>query len=139
MACDVTYEDVAEPRRKDMQKSSSMGTALKPHVSKLFMHSWPELHGYRQLVCDFSCKDLTYPKDVVDSFSGVTTLLSDVFYGGFLYGLPGGQSRTHTSPWCLLGTLYSLLYRYQRSTVSLACTMTGVAIVMLVVEIFRGG
>jgi hypothetical protein len=71
-----------------MQKSSSMGTALKPYVSKLFMHSWPELHGYRQLVCDFSCKDLTYPKDVVDSFSGVTTLLSDVFYGGFLYGLP---------------------------------------------------
>jgi Na+/H+ antiporter NhaD/arsenite permease-like protein len=32
VACDVTYEDVAEPRRKDMQKSSSMGTALKPHV-----------------------------------------------------------------------------------------------------------
>jgi len=65
-----------------------MDTALKPHVSKLFMHSWPELHGYRQLVYNFSCQDLTYPKDVVDSFSGVATLLSDVFYGGFLYGLP---------------------------------------------------
>jgi hypothetical protein len=58
--------------RKDMQKSSSISTALKPPVSKLFMHSWPELHGYCQLVCDFSCKDLTYPKDVVDSFSGIT-------------------------------------------------------------------
>jgi hypothetical protein len=80
VACDVTYEDVAEPRRKDMQKSSSMSTALKPHVSKLFMH---KLHGYCQLVCDFNCKDLTYPKDVVDAFSGITTLLSDVFYGGF--------------------------------------------------------
>ena len=27
------------------------------------------------------------------------------------YNLPfGGQRRTHTSPWCLLGTLYSYLF-----------------------------
>jgi len=50
--------------------------------------SWPDITLYQSLVCDFSQTNFTYPEDVVDAFSGITTALSTVFQGGFLYGLP---------------------------------------------------
>jgi hypothetical protein len=82
--CATWYEDVGLLQQKDPRP---LPLVFGPHISKLFSTSWPDLRGYQQLVCDFNRRDLTYPEDVVDAFSGVTTPLSAMFHGGFFYGL----------------------------------------------------
>lgn len=67
---------------------SSTRQRSKGHVSRLFSNPWPDLIGYLQYVDEFNSRDFTYPEDVGDAFSGVTTPLTVSFQGGFLYGLP---------------------------------------------------
>jgi hypothetical protein len=38
---------------------------------------------------DFNKRDLTFSRDVLAAFAGITTVLSRVFYGGFRYAFPG--------------------------------------------------
>jgi hypothetical protein len=76
-ACKTLSED----RVLDLQTKS-------PLVSYDFGRTWPDILGYQRLVYDFNKRELTYPEDVVDAFSGITTPLSMTFQGGFFYGLP---------------------------------------------------
>lgn len=88
-SCDELHEHVGSHHHKGIQRDPLLGVRVSlPAQPELFNNTWPDLLGYQRLVLDFNRRALTYPEDVVDAFSGVTTPLSDVFLGGFLYGIP---------------------------------------------------
>lgn len=49
---------------------------------------WPDLQQYMNLVRNYNDRHLTYPEDIIAGFSGVLSILSGVFEGGFIWGLP---------------------------------------------------
>jgi hypothetical protein len=57
-------------------------------LSSLFSSPVPDLVGYGRLVLDYNARELTHPEDVLAAFAGITTALSQTFYGGFICGLP---------------------------------------------------
>ena len=48
----------------------------------------PDLSAYGDLVSQFNQRELTYPEDALFAIAGITTVLSGVFKGGFICGLP---------------------------------------------------
>jgi hypothetical protein len=86
-SCDDWHEHVGSIHHKDIH-DYLLGFSNLPSNPRLFNKTWPDLLGYQGLVIDFNERVLTYPEDVVDAFSGVTTPLSAIFLGGFLYGIP---------------------------------------------------
>jgi hypothetical protein len=80
------HEDFDCPNEPSELTISNIDRFLSP--SYVFSLSWPDILRYQRLVNDFNPRDFTYPEDVIDAFSGITTPLSKVFQGGFLYGLP---------------------------------------------------
>ena len=85
-SCDEWHEHLGSIHRKDIRRPVFKGSNL--HGPGLLNSTWPDLLGYQELVINFNRRALTYPEDVVDAFSGVTTPLSAIFLGGFLYGIP---------------------------------------------------
>ena len=85
-SCDEWHEHLGSIHRKDIRRPVFKGSNL--HGPGLLNSTWPDLLGYQELVINFNRRALTYPEDVVDAFSGVTTPLSAIFLGGFLYGMP---------------------------------------------------
>ena len=54
-----------------------------------FQHTpWPDMDEYARLAADYSARRVTYVDDTLRAFAGVTHVLSKVFPGGFLYGMP---------------------------------------------------
>lgn len=49
---------------------------------------WPDLDEYARLASDYSARRVTMVDDTLRAFSGITHVLSRVFPGGFLYGMP---------------------------------------------------
>ncbi|PSN61169.1 hypothetical protein BS50DRAFT_578574 [Corynespora cassiicola Philippines] len=61
----------------------------KRFTSVWFQHtSWPDLQESALLVTQYNRKKLTYQSDTLLAFSEITSILSNVFKGGFVYGLP---------------------------------------------------
>lgn len=48
----------------------------------------PELTRLGRLISDYNSRQLSYEEDALPAFSGVLSVLSRTFTGGFLYGLP---------------------------------------------------
>lgn len=90
--CDTLYEDFDPLIDKSLWDEFSTFDLLRTHrrkqTSMLFAISWPDITKYQEVVSNFNQAQLTYPEDIVDAFSGITTPLSIVFQGGFFYGLP---------------------------------------------------
>jgi Heterokaryon incompatibility protein (HET) len=53
------------------------------YLSAVFTISYPSISGYRELVQAYGNRELRYEEDSLFAFSGVTTVLSQVFLGGF--------------------------------------------------------
>lgn len=54
-----------------------------------FQHSpWPDLDEYARIAADYSSRRVTLVDDTLKAFSGITHVLSRVFPGGFMYGMP---------------------------------------------------
>ncbi|KAK5990151.1 hypothetical protein PT974_08417 [Cladobotryum mycophilum] len=54
-----------------------------------FRHSpWPDLDEYARIAADYSSRRVTLVDDTLRAFSGITFMLSRVFTGGFMYGMP---------------------------------------------------
>jgi len=51
-------------------------------------HTWPDLFTYFDLVVKYNLRVLTYPADILAAFDGLTSSLSEIFDGGFLWGSP---------------------------------------------------
>lgn len=49
---------------------------------------WPDLDEYARIASDYSRRRVTSVDDTLRAFSGVTHVLSRIFPGGFLYGMP---------------------------------------------------
>lgn len=49
---------------------------------------WPDLDEYARIASDYSRRRVTVVDDTLRAFSGITHVLSRVFPGGFLYGMP---------------------------------------------------
>lgn len=54
-----------------------------------YQHSpWPDLDEYARIAADYSARRVTLVDDTLKAFSGITHMLSRVFTGGFMYGMP---------------------------------------------------
>lgn len=49
---------------------------------------WPDVQRYARLLILYNERKLSFPEDIFDAFSGFLHLLSPVFPGGFISGLP---------------------------------------------------
>ncbi|KAL6869417.1 hypothetical protein ACO1O0_000743 [Amphichorda felina] len=49
---------------------------------------WPDLDEYARIAMDYSARRVTVVDDTLRAFSGITHVLSRIFPGGFLYGMP---------------------------------------------------
>jgi hypothetical protein len=54
----------------------------------LSLSKWPDFFHFMNLLEDFLARQLTYPCDSADAFTGITRTLEPSFPGGFHYGLP---------------------------------------------------
>ncbi|KAH8880816.1 HET-domain-containing protein [Thozetella sp. PMI_491] len=50
--------------------------------------NWPNFHRYSRLVALYTIRNLTYPEDSLDAFSGVSLAMAQTFRGGLITGLP---------------------------------------------------
>ena len=71
-----------------LQPQSQCLATLSLSAKGLKFPPWPDLEQYAQLVVDYNGRELSYESDVEPAFAGITTALSTVFSGGFVYGLP---------------------------------------------------
>lgn len=54
-----------------------------------FHHApWPDLDEYARIVMDFSARRLSIVDDTLRAFNGITQVLSNIYPGGFIYGMP---------------------------------------------------
>ncbi|OAA67421.1 Heterokaryon incompatibility [Cordyceps fumosorosea ARSEF 2679] len=54
-----------------------------------FQHApWPDMDEYARVAADYSARRVTQVDDTLRAFSGITTALTSVFMGGFVYGMP---------------------------------------------------
>ncbi|KAH7328426.1 tol related protein [Stachybotrys elegans] len=54
-----------------------------------FQHMpWPDMDEYARIAADYSSRRLSMVDDTLRAFSGITSVLSRVFPGGFIYGMP---------------------------------------------------
>ncbi|KAL9109804.1 MAG: hypothetical protein Q9187_008121 [Circinaria calcarea] len=64
----------------------------KPLPHKLYLAAsnptWPDLSEWQEMVEEFNKRKLTYDKDVIDAFLGVTSVFNCRFNGGILWGIP---------------------------------------------------
>ncbi|ORY05926.1 hypothetical protein BCR34DRAFT_490516 [Clohesyomyces aquaticus] len=50
--------------------------------------TWPDMFRYSRLVSMYNRRDLSFPEDILDAFTGTLSYLSRSFEGGFISGLP---------------------------------------------------
>ena len=82
--CDAGYwdeEKTGKNKRKDTQDPIE-------GLSAAFTSSFPSLDDYTELLRAYTSRVLSYSKDSLFAFSGITTALGRVFAGGFVSGLP---------------------------------------------------
>lgn len=64
----------------------------EPHPYQLHLvadnPAWPDLDSWTEKVKEFNKRKLTYDKDVIDAFSGVTSVFNRCFSGGIIWGIP---------------------------------------------------
>lgn len=54
-----------------------------------FQHPpWPDLDEYARIALEYSARRVTVVDDTVPAFAGITHVLSRIFPGGFVYGMP---------------------------------------------------
>lgn len=64
--------------------ASRLGSA---HLA--FQHSpWPDMDDYARVVMDYTMRRLSFVEDTPRAFAGITSVLSKVFPGGFVWGMP---------------------------------------------------
>jgi hypothetical protein len=87
--CDV-WQGSSGGRFKGLRGSSRNNCMNRRSPSAYgYQHSpWPDMDEYARIVMDYSSRRLTYVDDTLKAFSGITTILSKVFIGGFVCGMP---------------------------------------------------
>jgi Heterokaryon incompatibility protein (HET) len=81
--CATWYEDL-QPEHKGYQ----VPNGEKKIGLNVLTASWPNLNSFGNLVCYYNERAFTYPEDALAGFSGILSVLSRKFEGGFLQGLP---------------------------------------------------
>lgn len=66
-------------------KSEDVKARRQKELSTL---TWPDFRRYTAHVGSYAPREFTYDSDVVPAFSGIVSMWTKVFPGGFLYGLP---------------------------------------------------
>jgi hypothetical protein len=54
----------------------------------LVWNTWPNFSYFKHVLGDFIGRNMTYPCDSLDAFSGISKILELSFPGGILHGLP---------------------------------------------------
>lgn len=78
-----THGGRAAPGRAERESET-----LKELSQQLASLSVPDMALYRELVCRYNHRDLTYAEDALPAFSGVLDAFTRGFHGGFVGGLP---------------------------------------------------
>jgi hypothetical protein len=53
-----------------------------------YLNRWPDIRLYNRSVEEFASRDLTFQQDAIDAISGLVSVLSSSFKGGFVCGIP---------------------------------------------------
>jgi len=88
--CETWTDSTQTSKLKMLRAQSRPRCALRlgpPHLA--FQHSpWPDMDDYSRIVMDYTSRRLTFVEDTTKAFAGITNVLSKVFAGGFVWGLP---------------------------------------------------
>lgn len=87
--CDKWSEDFHmnyDYRSEALPSLVGLPNRLGEHM--LFVQPWPDFEGYNSLTYRYHQRLFTYPEDVYEAFTSITTRLSHAFPGGFNFGLP---------------------------------------------------
>ncbi|KAF4506872.1 hypothetical protein G6O67_006910 [Ophiocordyceps sinensis] len=86
--CHVWQGSTAVATQSTRRKRHECANRISP-AALGFQHSpWPDLDEYARIAMDYSCRRLTLVDDTLPAFAGITHVLSRVFAGGFVYGMP---------------------------------------------------
>lgn len=72
---------------EDLSRKDCLGT-YAPGTRGFHYSPWPNLEEFYQLAASYSQRQLSFSKDILPAFTGITTALTRSFPGGFLFGLP---------------------------------------------------
>lgn len=89
--CQCSHWEEEEIQRKDPEEDLiDYKTSFGKHMfgDGFRFKSWPDLEDYGNLVDEYSRRQFTFQQDVLFAFTGITSMLSQSWEGGFLYGLP---------------------------------------------------
>ena len=79
------YEDF---ELMDSSNRHTVETSRHDYYNTALSLRWPDLESYAIIISRFNRRNLTYPEDALDCFSGIMSHLSHAFPFGFLSGLP---------------------------------------------------
>ncbi|KAK8091850.1 hypothetical protein PG997_002211 [Apiospora hydei] len=81
-ACHVLHEEQVQPAAETIEESTDY-----PDISTM-LAGFPDLGALDAVVDRYNARDLRYDEDALPAISGLLTVLSCAFPGGFLYGIP---------------------------------------------------
>ncbi|CAG9937713.1 unnamed protein product, partial [Clonostachys rosea f. rosea IK726] len=87
--CDL-WENTPPSILKAIQRKPTPVCTIAPAEAILgYRHTtWPDLDEYARIAMEYSARKVTVPEDALRAFAGITHMLSRVFPGGFIYGMP---------------------------------------------------
>ncbi|KAK0616868.1 heterokaryon incompatibility protein-domain-containing protein [Immersiella caudata] len=81
---DLKEEDVIVP----IADQFIHGFRQEPTQQRLLHPRLPNILALQSVIDHYLSRDFTYPVDIVPAFAGISSVLSKVFDGGFLFGIP---------------------------------------------------
>ncbi|KAF4121305.1 Heterokaryon incompatibility protein (HET) [Geosmithia morbida] len=85
--CD-TWEGTPTRHPRGSSRRDTCTSTLSDAIFAYRHAPWPDLDEYARIAMDYSARRVTSVEDTVRAFSSVTNVLSRIFPGGFLYGMP---------------------------------------------------
>lgn len=87
--CDL-WENTPPSILKAIQRKPTPACTIAPAEAILgYRHTtWPDLDEYARIAMEYSARKVTVPEDALRAFAGITHMLSRVYPGGFIYGMP---------------------------------------------------
>lgn len=86
--CDLWQGNTGAATHGTRKKRHECANRISPAAFGFQHPPWPDLDEYARIAMDYSCRRLTLVDDTLPAFAGITHVLSRVFAGGFVYGMP---------------------------------------------------
>ncbi|PVH95302.1 HET-domain-containing protein, partial [Periconia macrospinosa] len=90
--CDHVEGVRAEDLNSKLKKRTPVSWPMGDTGTDTIPRRWSiNILSYQRIVKSFTARELTFPSDVLDAFSGIALRMRPLFRSGFLYGLPQSE------------------------------------------------